>query len=283
MEYRVGDIPVYYEERGEGRPLLMLHGSHTDHREMMHYMEPVFEQRTGWRRICPDLPGRGRTPSTDAISNQDDILEVTLAFLDGVAPGERFAVAGYSLGGYLARAIVHRRGAQMDGVMLGAPVVGVDPAKRDNPPHQVLVHDPEFVAAVEADEQLLLKVAVIQSQQRLADFRAAIKPGLAVSDREFIARVAANGGFSFDVDSLSAPFEAPALIVTGRQDSICGYREAWGILDNYPRGTFAVLDRAGHGLSGEQSTLYQALVNEWLDRVEEYVPISNLSQPAGMH
>jgi pimeloyl-ACP methyl ester carboxylesterase len=55
-----------------------------------------------------------------------------------------------------------------------------------------------------------------------------------------------------------------------RQDSVVGYRDAWAILENYPRGTFAVLDRAGHFLAAEQEDLFHALAGEWLDRVEEY-------------
>jgi len=39
-------------------------------------------------------------------------------------------------------------------------------------------------------------------------------------------------------------------------------------LDNHPRATFAVLDRAGHGLGAEQESLFRTLVSEWLDRVE---------------
>jgi hypothetical protein len=49
----------------------------------------------------------------------------------------------------------------------------------------------------------------------------------------------------------------------------CGV-ETWNAnLENYPRGTFVVLDRAGHGLGVEQEDLFRALVGEWLDRVEE--------------
>jgi hypothetical protein len=40
-------------------------------------------------------------------------------------------------------------------------------------------------------------------------------------------------------------------------------------VDNYSRGTFAVLDRAGHGLEVEQETVFNCLASEWLDRVEE--------------
>jgi pimeloyl-ACP methyl ester carboxylesterase len=75
--------------------------------------------------------------------------------------------------------------------------------------------------------------------------------------------------FSFDVDAVAAPFEKPVLILAGRQDGIVGYRDAWGILENYPRATFAVLDRAGHNLQIEQERLFNALVGDWLERVEE--------------
>jgi hypothetical protein len=49
-----------------------------------------------------------------------------------------------------------------------------------------------------------------------------------------------------------------------------GYRDAWGILENYPRGTFVSLDPAGHFLEIEQQDLFRVLVSEWLDRVEEH-------------
>lgn len=54
------------------------------------------------------------------------------------------------------------------------------------------------------------------------------------------------------------------------QDDVVGYRDAWEILENYPRGTFVVLDRSGHLLTIEEEELLRALVSEWLDRVEEY-------------
>ena len=42
-------------------------------------------------------------------------------------------------------------------------------------------------------------------------------------------------------------FEEPTLIVAARQDMVVGYRDAWTILESYPRATFAVVDRADHG------------------------------------
>jgi pimeloyl-ACP methyl ester carboxylesterase len=270
MECIVRGTPVYYEEVGAGRTLVMLHGWQGDNRQVTYDLEPLFEQRTGWRRLYPDLPGMGKTPGADWITCQDHMLEVVLEFLDMVAPGERFAIGGVSLGGYLARGVVQKRMSRIDGAMLIVPVIGAGLVKRDLPKHQVLVQNPAFVSALEADEQWLLQAIVAQSPELLIEFRQHFKAGFDAADQDFLERVEANYQFSFDPDNLQEPCTAPALIVTGRQDSNCGYRGTWGLLDNFPRATFALLDRAGHAVTLEQKALYRALVSEWLDRVEEY-------------
>ncbi len=61
MECTVRGIPVFYEEAGAGGPLLMLHGWPSDHRLTSNFMEPILTERSGWRRIYPDLPGMGKT------------------------------------------------------------------------------------------------------------------------------------------------------------------------------------------------------------------------------
>lgn len=48
--------------------------------------------------------------------------------------------------------------------------------------------------------------------------------------------------------------------------------DGWDILETYSRATFAVLDRAGHALGVEQEGVFQALLNEWLECVEEAQP-----------
>lgn len=270
MECLVRGVLVNYEEMGEGRPILMLHGWPADHRQMIYDMEPFFANRPGWRRLYPDMPGMGRTPGADWIKSQDDMLEVALGFIDAVAPGARFAVAGASYGGYLARGVVYRRSTQVCGVMLDVPSMGTDTPTRRLPPHQILVHDPAFEQALGPDEQLTATIVVVQSPAALEHFREAIKPGVSIADHAFLESLEPRYDFSFPVDTLPEPFPAPTLIITGRQDSSCGYLDTWSLIENYPRGSFIVLDRAGHALSVEQATLFRALVNEWLDRMEEY-------------
>ena len=281
MQCTVRGIPVSYEEAGVGRPLLMLHGWPSDHHLTSYFMEPILTERSGWRRIYPDLPGMGKTTAAAWIANQDDMLAVVLDFLDAVAPGERIVVVGASYGGFLARGILHERMAQMDGLLLWAPSVASGNGERHLPPPQTLVRDADALATLEPDEALWTQAAVIQTAETLAAFRAAVKPGLRAADMAFLQRLQSAGfAFSFAVDELPEPFPAPTLVLTGRQDSMVGYRDAWGLLGSYPRATFATLDRAGHALAEEQPTLFRALVHEWLDRVEEYAMSNDRDESA---
>ena len=261
----LGDVAMYYETYGSGRPMVMLPGRPSDHRVMARFMEPLFTQRQGWLRIYPDLPGTGRTPGVDRLATPDQMLDAVLAFIDTVIPGQRFVLAGLSYGGYLARGVVYRRAASIDGVLLCAPQVKADPAQAQLPPRTTLVEDPTLVAQLDPG---IANLVVVQSPRVVEAVRTLLAE-VQLADHTFQARLEAAGPFSFDVDTVPVPFGGPTLILTARQDHLCGYQDAWDLLDNYPRATFAVLDRAGHFVNIEQDVLCRALMSEWLDRVEE--------------
>jgi pimeloyl-ACP methyl ester carboxylesterase len=275
MRCDLPNISVYYEEFGAGHPLLVLPGWGLDSTTSAYVMEPYFAARSGWRRIYPDLPGRGQTAGPDWLTSHDQVLEVLLAFIAAVLPGRRFAVAGWSYGGLLARGLVLRRQAWIAGAYFLVPVMG---RHASTPPRQTLVHDPAFVAAMQVldpqgtvDTAAIIDGELVQSPQLVATYQVTMRAILA-ADGAFLARLAqANDGldFSFDADDLPEPFAGPTLILTGRQDSEVGYQDAWRLLEHYPRATYAVLDRAGHLLYANQPAVTAALVGEWLDRVEE--------------
>jgi pimeloyl-ACP methyl ester carboxylesterase len=152
MECQIKGISIYYELFGEGRPIIMLHGWSVDHRHMVSDLEPLFKQRAGWKRIYLDLPGHGRTPGKEGMATQDMILEVVLDFIDKLIPGQRFVVAGTSAGAYLARGVVHRRSASIDGLLLTVPLIVADDAKRHVPSPVTLVADSALVSELEPEE-----------------------------------------------------------------------------------------------------------------------------------
>jgi pimeloyl-ACP methyl ester carboxylesterase len=270
MKCKLEGMTVHYEAFGEGKPIIMLHGWPLDHRIMVHTMEPIFKNRDGWKRIYPDLPGMGKTPGVDWITSQDQVLDIILEFAEGVAPGQRLVIAGFSYGGYLARGVVFRRSAILDGLLLIAPVLLTDDTRQTIPVHTTLVKDHALISELESDiAEAFEGFAVVQSRELLESMKAVGIPPRKIADYEFLDRLYENYAFSFDVDKPPEPLAGPTLMIMGRQDSSCGYYDAWSILDNFSRGTFVVLDRAGHGLMIEQPRIFNALVNEWIDRVEE--------------
>ena len=140
MECELENITVNYEIVGDGRPLVLLHGFWTDHRQMAGCMEPILEKRDGWQRIYLDLPGMGETPGADWIQSSDDMLDIVCEFIEAVITNEPFVLGGYSYGAYLARGISQRQFTQINGLLLICPVIVAESAERTVPPHQVLIN-----------------------------------------------------------------------------------------------------------------------------------------------
>ena len=155
-------------------PLLALHGFPGNGRTTAAMCEPFFAARPGWRRLYPDLLDFGDIPVPDWMHGPDEIADVLVEFVDSVAPGERFVVAGWSGGAYLARGVVQRRPKQMDGVLLAIPFMALD--LTDLPAKQVIHYDPEFMTALQPGEEFLQDVIVAQSRAVLERI-AACRPG----------------------------------------------------------------------------------------------------------
>jgi pimeloyl-ACP methyl ester carboxylesterase len=252
----VDGLPVYYEAFGAGRPIVFLPGWGNSNGEGRDVHEPVFAGREGWRRIYIDPPGTGKTPSREWIKDQDGMLDVIARVIDdlvgldpsGDRPG-RFAIAGTSAGGLHARGLVRRDPSRILGLLLRVPGVVVDRVARRLPEYR--------------DLGAVFQEGHREKQEKYYD------PAEQQADLEFL------GGIQSDVaryslsGELSVHLESPTLIVTGRQDTMTGYADAWGLLEDYPRATYAVLDFADHDLPVLNQDLYQALVADWLDRMEE--------------
>lgn len=267
MQRVIRGTPVSYEDLGSGTPVLVLHGVPGDHRMAQHYLEPLLAAAPGWRRIYPDLPGMGATPAADAVRTPDDLLDLILDLVDEIAPGEPFAVAGVSWGGYLARGVLARRASRLVGVLLWTPVIELKGADRRLPARRVIASDPATVASVAEDERAWLDLSVVQVPETLAAFRAAIKPGIRTADFDYVREVYYGPLLSDANLALEGPFEGPSLVLTGRQDSVCGYLDAADLAAALPRATIAVIDRAGHAVAEERPAIFDALVADWLERM----------------
>jgi pimeloyl-ACP methyl ester carboxylesterase len=273
MQCELDKATIDYEEHGEGRPILLLHGWTMDRRVEIFDYEKIFATRPGWRRIYPDLPGMGRSVAKAGLFSQDDVLEALLGFIDRVLPDGRFALAGTSLGAYLARAIAARRRSRITGLLLRVPCIFAEDARRTLPPFRALVADDAFMATLDADDRTSLGDLLVQTpsyaevlkHKRDAVVQPAIQATAPIANE--IRADPGRYGFTFDLIEAEKTFDEPTLIIAGRRDTTVGYRDAWSILDSYPRATFVALDRADHGWPMERPNLLPALIDDWLARM----------------
>lgn len=257
---------------GEGTPIVFLHYWSGNLLSEKNLWEPLFAKRPGWQRIYFDLPGHGHTPGPESITNLDGFLDAIWPLIEDLTGGQPFALSGTSLSGYLARGILHQHPERILGLAGIVPVAITAFEQRERPESTTIISE-------EAGQQVL-------AEHGLSDYAAAFAAvtektmryvveleDLEVpADIEFLSAIrndAQRFTLSFDVDDLAAPFERPSLFVMGRQDNVVGYRDQWQFLENYPRATFAILDRTGHSAFIEQEALVRQLAGEWLDRVRE--------------
>ncbi|HEV2377135.1 MAG TPA: alpha/beta hydrolase [Streptosporangiaceae bacterium] len=268
MECELDRLTIHYETFGEGIPLLVLHGVGLDRGAAIYEFEPVMANRGEWRRIYVDLPGHGETPGPAWLTGIDALLDLLVEFVDKVVGDERLVVAGSSFGGYLARGLVHRMPQRLDGVCLIVP--SVIHMRNVVPSRTVIAGADQMERTAKERDWPWYAALAVTDEPSTREYVDALSR--TTSDPAYSTRLnSLDAAARFELGHLPAPFPAPALILTGRQDHMVGYRDAWRVSSSYPRATFAVLDRAGHFLRGEQPRLFSALVGEWLSRVEEWV------------
>ncbi|WP_084079593.1 alpha/beta fold hydrolase [Demequina sp. NBRC 110057] len=249
-----------------GIPVVLLHGFAVDHR-ILTSLEPVFDSAGAWRRHYLDLPGHGTTPG-DGVASARDVADAVVAWVEDTLGDAPFAIVGNSFGGQIAREVAHRLRARVLGLALIVPVIEPVHERRDRPARTALREDPGVVATITVEAEGYADMAVDPTPADAAAFVAHVAPGLGAADGATLDRI----GRDYAIDpspeeASSEQFAAPALILTGRQDHSVGYRDAWALLDHYPRATFAALDAAGHHAHLERDALARALVTDWLERV----------------
>ncbi len=273
MYKKVHGVELYCRSVGEGKPVVLLHGLGCDHRLMTGCMEPVFEQRRGYRRIYVDLPGMGRSDAPMDRASSNAILELLRVLIAELTAGERFLLVGESYGGYLAQGLLTTELRLLtDGLLLICPVTVPEPEKRELPPVGALGYDEKFLRELGPNERAAFcTLAVLANRQVYERYEQEIASGLGLSNGEFVSVLRRNYAFSFDVDAQirTIHFDRPALLLAGRQDICVGYRDLWKLLENFPRAAFALLDLAGHNLQIERPEVFSTLVGDWLDRTAD--------------
>jgi pimeloyl-ACP methyl ester carboxylesterase len=102
---QLGRVRTWYDERGEGEPLVLLHGAVVDARFFDHNIGPLAER---FHVYAVDLRGHGHTGDVEGPFTYDALTQDTTEFLEKVVGGPAHLV-GHSVGAATSMFVALRR------------------------------------------------------------------------------------------------------------------------------------------------------------------------------
>ncbi|WP_216827342.1 alpha/beta fold hydrolase [Alkalihalobacterium elongatum] len=252
---------LYYEIEGSGHPILILHAMGTDHRSMKKWLEPVFKEKQGFQRVYVDLPWHGQSICKD-IESTEGIRLLLSAFISKFLGNQTLSIIGHSFGGYIAQGFISDK---LEGLCLLAPVIH----QKERTVPRKTVYDRDETALTKVDFEIrnaFETLMVYQSAENLQLFLDEIQPGRLLADRAFLASNWRDSGYFFNADPLAKPYIGKSLLIAGKLDSICGYKDYYRLYDKLPNSTFAIL-HSGHLLQIEKRVTVQFLIRDWLKKL----------------
>ncbi len=256
-----------YIDRGQGRPILLVHGFPLDHTMWDPQIEALAEH---YRVIAPDLRGFGHSPlgqiePSRGVSMEqyaDDLAQL----LDALRITEPIVLVGLSMGGYIAWQFVRKYPERLRALVQCDTRVAADNDEARAGRIKMAENVAEWGAARVAEmmgPRLFSQQAFVSQPQFVAAVRRVVEntspAAIAAAQRGMAARP--------DVTSLLPTIREPTLVLVGDQDVISPPDEMQSIAAAIPDAEFVVIPNAGHMTTLEQpETVNQAMLG-FLDRV----------------
>ncbi|MEX0169853.1 alpha/beta fold hydrolase [Streptomyces sp. LMG1-1-1.1] len=248
---------VFYEDRGTGPALLLVHGHPFDHT----MWQPQIERFSRTHRvIAPDLRGYGDTPlgamtaSTDLGEFAEDLVEL----LDELGI-EECVLAGLSMGGQIAMELYRRHPGRVRGLVLADtfPAAETEDGKRAR--NAMADRLLEEGMRGYADEVLDRMVAPYNTH-------AAPHVHRMMCATDPVAAAAALRGRAErpDYRETLAAATVPALVVVGRDDTYTPVTDAEDMHALLPHSTLVVVERAAHLPNLERPEEFDAALDAFL-------------------
>lgn len=114
MFANVNGIKMYYEDQGQGKPVILLHGLALDGSIWADMVRMYADQA---RFILPDLRGHGRTETGEANGSLEQLADDLHALAEQLEL-QNFTLVGHSMGGYTSLAFAEKYPEMLDALVM---------------------------------------------------------------------------------------------------------------------------------------------------------------------
>ncbi|HEX6131453.1 MAG TPA: alpha/beta hydrolase [Actinomycetota bacterium] len=257
-EIEVGGHRIAYQRKGDGVPLLLLHGWPMDGREWRRQVDGLSDEFTV---VAWDAPGAGRSSDPPAGFRLPDWADCLASFIQALGLG-RAHVAGLSWGGGLALELYRRHPEAVRTLILASAYAGWAgslPAEVVEQRLELMLRNSELPprhwapALVEtffskgAPPEIFREAASIVSDLHPAATRVAMQAFAEADLREVLPRI-----------------EVPALLLCGAED-VRAPRSVWAALHSgIPGSKLVLIPGVGHVIDIEAPERFNAEVRAFL-------------------
>jgi 3-oxoadipate enol-lactonase len=258
----VGDIEIYWESKGQGKPLLLISGVSGG---TWSFEESIVAWSPHFRVIAFDNMGAGRSSKPDRPYRIAEMADHAAAVLDAAQEGQAF-VLGLSMGGMIAQELALHHPNRVSGLVLGCTHCGGSERISPNPEVIQRFGDNEGLSPeeiIDKNLELLVTPAFLKSGQdslhryRERQLKAPFQPNYALQRQLEAIR-------GFDACSRVDKIQTPTLIITADSDIMVPPENGQMLASRISGAELKLLKNSGHLIYLERAHTFHDTVMGFL-------------------
>jgi pimeloyl-ACP methyl ester carboxylesterase len=231
----VNGIQLAYERRGKGTPLVLVHGFPLDHHlwdEVVPLLENTFDL------ILPDLRGFGESSTVDSFYAMEDYASDLADLLDHLGI-QKTAIAGHSMGGYVALAFARLYPERVLGLGLVSSQVVADTEERKQG---------RYKSAAEVAEHGIGSVVETMAPKFTSDEKLQLFARQSMEKQPPAAYIGALKAMAERIDStpILSSFHFPVVLIHGDSDALIPIDRAREVKAALSQAHLVEIPSAGH-------------------------------------
>ena len=262
MNILINDFRMSYEDVGQGRPAILIHG-YPLNRAI--WAPQIQELSSRYRLITPDLRGHGDSEATPGPYTMDLLADDIAGLIQALQIRQPVILGGLSMGGYVAMAFARRYPEWLAGLLLAATRADADTEAGKENRRKAVAAAQEACSNEPAIQSMLPKLLAPRTYPE--------NPVLVEEVRKIIEKTSLAGVINAQLGMIARPdshetlrnLQVPGLMIYGDQDQIIPGEAAVQTGSSFVYGVIAEIRGAGHLLNMEQAGEFNRILGEWLD------------------